>query len=356
MAETKQYLDYDGLIKIIELIQVTFPTKQITAEALDQINQRLTELIDGYNNHSHTIEEQSLEVSYSNNKLVINSTHTHQLDAPSEEHQVETPLPLPEGLRPNGGGGSAVDYSKEYFTIEALEDGLTVQLSQNTSEYRIDNGEWNSLTANTTTPSINSGQKISFKITNPTISSSNGIGIFTVNKAFNVEGNIMSLLYENNFSDKTDLTSKDYAFYKLFYNCTTLQNAENLILPATILANYCYSYMFRDCTSLTTVPELPATTLTNYCYSGMFYSCTSLTTAPELPGTILASGCYRYMFQDCSNLNYIKMLATDRSASDCLSGWVLFVSSTGTFVKNAAMTSLPTGANGIPSGWTVQDA
>lgn len=50
------------------------------------------------------------------------------------------------------------------------------------------------------------------------------------------------------------------------------------------------------------------------------------------------------------------MLATDISASNCLNNWVNGVSSTGTFVKNAAMTSLPTGASGIPSGWTVQNA
>ena len=47
------------------------------------------------------------------------------------------------------------------------------------------------------------------------------------------------------------------------------------------------------------------------------------------------------------------MLATDISASSCLSNWVNGVASTGTFVKNPAMTSLTTGQSGIPSGWTV---
>ena len=47
------------------------------------------------------------------------------------------------------------------------------------------------------------------------------------------------------------------------------------------------------------------------------------------------------------------MLATDISASSCLANWVSGVSSTGTFTKAASMTSLPTGINGIPSGWTV---
>ena len=50
------------------------------------------------------------------------------------------------------------------------------------------------------------------------------------------------------------------------------------------------------------------------------------------------------------------MLATDISAENCLTGWVDSVAATGTFVKAASMTSLPTGASGIPSGWTVQNA
>ena len=114
--------------------------------------------------------------------------------------------------------------------------------------------------------------------------------------------------------------------------------------------------MFNNCSSLTTAPELPATTLENNCYQNMFYGCTSLTTAPELPATTLASNCYYAMFYSCKKLNYIKMLATDISASNCLNNWVKDVSSTGTFVKNASMMSLPTGASGIPSGWTVQNA
>jgi hypothetical protein len=62
------------------------------------------------------------------------------------------------------------------------------------------------------------------------------------------------------------------------------------------------------------------------------------------------------MFKGCIKLNYIKMLATDISASGCLTNWVSSVASNGTFVKNAAMTSLPSGAKGIPNGWTVENA
>ena len=220
-------------------------------------------------------------------------------------------------------------YINQYFTIEAIEDGLTVSLSENASQYRIDNGDWVDLAASTATPSVNTGQKIQFKMENPSIASIKGIGTFTTSKQCNAIGNIMSLLYGGDFEDKKDLTGKNYAFCKLFYNNRNLVNAEKLILPATTLDSYCYASMFQGCTSLVSAPELPATTL--------------------------VSNCYDSMFNGCSNLNNITMLATDISATRCLTSWVSGVASSGTFVKHPDMTSLTTGDSGIPSGWTVED-
>jgi len=42
------------------------------------------------------------------------------------------------------------------------------------------------------------------------------------------------------------------------------------------LAQYCYAFMFSNCSSLITEPELPATTLVEGCYSCMFYGCRSI--------------------------------------------------------------------------------
>ena len=148
-------------------------------------------------------------------------------------------------------------------------------------------------------------------------------------------------------------TLKDYCYHAMFKGCTSLTAAPTL--PATTLAGGCYSNMFEYCTSLTTAPELPATTLYEYCYSYMFYNCTELETAPELPAAILKDYCYQFMFQSCKKINSITMLATDKSATNPLYEWVVGVSSTGTFTKSPEMTSLPTGVNGIPSGWTVVD-
>ena len=114
--------------------------------------------------------------------------------------------------------------------------------------------------------------------------------------------------------------------------------------------------MFNGCTSLTTAPELPATTLAESCYSSMFIDCTSLTTVPELPATTLANDCYHSMFYGCSNLNYIKAMFTTTPSTTYTTNWVSGVSSTGTFVKNSAASWNVSGIHGIPSGWTVQTA
>ena len=113
----------------------------------------------------------------------------------------------------------------------------------------------------------------------------------------------------------------DNCYSVMFNGCTSLTTAPEL--KATTLANRCYSTMFRGCTSLTTAPKLPATTLAYYCYSNMFDGCTSLTTAPELKATTLANYCYSNMFNGCKKLKSVTMLATDGfDKSDCLYKWL----------------------------------
>jgi len=217
----------------------------------------------------------------------------------------------------------------------------------------------------------------------------------------------MSIVYDNDFINKTEFPFNKFRFDSLFNDCLGLTSAENLILPATVLTPYCYysmfggckalttppqlpattlasgcytsmfslcdnlttapelpattlvqncyNYMFHWCTSLTTAPELPVTTLTTECYAGMFSNCTKLTTAPELPATTLADYCYSHMFEHCSNLHYIKCLATDISADFCTDGWVTGISSDGKFEANENMHSWSRGNSGIPEGWITQD-
>lgn len=227
---------------------------------------------------------------------------------------------------------NVIDYSAMYTTFEALGDG-TFSFTKNGTgddvQYSKDNGTtWTSL-ASGEIVSVVTGDKVMWKSTiTPKLLS--GIGTFLTSNKFNVYGNIMSLLYSDDFNGQTSLEGKKHTFVELFKNNNGLIDTSNLILPATTLDSSCYMRMFQGCESLTTAPELPATTLAQHCYYCMFLRCTSL-----------------------SN---ITMLATDIYANNCLYNWVDGVSSSGTFVKHPNMTSLRTGNNGIPNGWTVEDA
>ena len=97
-------------------------------------------------------------------------------------------------------------------------------------------------------------------------------------------------------------------------NINTLLQYDN---PPTTLASNCYNSMFRECTRLTTAPELPATTLAESCYASMFDTCGNLATAPELPATTLASGCYRSMFYNCTYLINVPELPAITLAANC---------------------------------------
>ena len=342
-------------------------------------------------------------------------------------HEIEQPLTLTASYGDFTATGNvtayqeaaAPDFSMEPLTFNILSAGTINWTALNTAitetiDYKLNDGEWTSITSNTgsSAPSIdvNSGDKLQFRGSNTqyatSIKKSNSFRGSTA--LFEVEGNIMSLIYGDKFKDNSTISS-DYAFAGLFRYCSNLVSVKNLVLPAitlavscyngmfqgctslttapalpattlamgcysnmfqgctsltaapsvlpaTTLAVGCYSYMFTDCTKLATAPELPATDLANQCCYSMFARCTSLTTAPELPATDLVESCYYAMFDGCTSLNYIKCLATDISATDCTYYWVDRVASTGTFVKATGMTGWATGVSGIPEEWTVRDA
>lgn len=229
--------------------------------------------------------------------------------------------------------------------------------------------------------------------------------IFTTSGTVEANGNIMSLLYGDNFEEQLTIPS-NYCFYYLFRNCTITTSPQlpattmkswcyagmfegctgittPPTLPATTMIEHCYRSMFNGCTSLTSAPELhattlaercyygmfagctslttvpttlPATTLATTCYSNMFRGCTSLTTAPVLPAKTLVSQCYNNIFTNCSSLNYIKAMFTTTPSTSYTSNWVSGVASSGTYVKNSSASYTTRGTSAIPTGWTLQTA
>lgn len=266
------------------------------------------------------------------------------------------------------------------LTFEARTAGATVTFTPAAGmtlpiEYSTDGSTW--FTYNEPITLLNVGDIVSFRGNNAAYGMQNAHSVFTCSAQCYIYGNIMSLINSLNFPAITTLTEdNDYAFYQLFsdqtntrlnidlhptkqfllpalelsnycyyqmfHGCVNMTVAPNLpattlaescysymfcgaaittapVLPATIMSEYCYSSMFAECRYLTIPPDLPATTLANSCYSNMFSGCWSLTTAPELPATSLTSGCYDGMFYDCTQLSSAPDLPATTLASSCYS-------------------------------------
>ena len=235
------------------------------------------------------------------------------------------------------------DYSKEYLTIEATSNSayfdfkideelayprlLTIQWSKDKINWKSKTSRWDDNKIY-----LSKGEKIFLKGTNSyygrqqekdgwLLDGSNYLDI----KDAKVYGNIMSMIYGDNFYGQTVLPS-DFTFRKFFWFSINL-DASNLILPSTELTYACYAQMFKegscisapklpattlapycyyemfDHSDITITPELPALTLADHCYYGMFSNCLYLEQAiDELPATTLARSCYSSMFYGCDNL------------------------------------------------------
>lgn len=235
-----------------------------------------------------------------------------------------------------------------------------VSMSPNVS-YSFDGTNWTTWDYSDIT--ITSGSTVYMKGNNPngfttgttTATTVDKYSKFVMTGTVEANGNVMSLLYEDNFEGEYVLPS-NWCFAALFSGCTSLTTAPELPatgvtyncyrnmfhntsivetpeLPAITLASSCYQNMFHSCTSLTTAPTtLPATSLASSCYQGMFLGCTSLTTAPVLPATTLATYCYSNMFEGCSSLTSAPELTSTTLTERCYYGM---------FAGCASLTSAP---------------
>ena len=210
-------------------------------------------------------------------------------------------------------GGKTEECPTPYITFTAngeqkfmmtTEGGYTIS----GLEYSVNNGKWTTVEAGTEVPfgGENGNLRLRGINTKGTAIYQDSYSTITFTDS-NVKvactGDIRTLLDWRNYNI---VDTQNARFCTLFKNCSVLTSAPEL--PATTLANYCYYAMFNGCTNLTSAPELPATTLAYSCYYEMFWGCTNLESAPVLPATTLASYCYYEMFCGCINLESAPVL------------------------------------------------
>ena len=213
---------------------------------------------------------------------------------------------------------------KPYLTFKSpnsftLKVNDTTKHWNGTLEYSTDASTWITWDGTTTLSSTTSGSNnvLYLRGTRNTVitgSSSNYKWVLT-GTDIKCIGNIENLLDYTTVASGNHPTMADYCYNYMFRGCTSLTQAPSL--PAITLAEYCYSFMFSDCTSLTKAPTLPATTLVDDCYQNMFRGCTSLTQAPALPATTMTTYCYYYMFYNCTSLTQAPALPATTLAEGC---------------------------------------
>ena len=298
------------------------------------------------------------------------------------------------------------DFSSMYFTIHSLEDSNDIYIKRNTQTgnteyYSVDSGAtWSTMTSGSGAKKIttlNSGDTMWIKCTtskwataydkNNTLYSTKNIKVY---------GNIMSLLYGDNFTGQT--TVGEFGLCGIFFGTsatgtsnTKIVSAKNLVLPATTLNTSSYNGMFRGCTNLVDCPRLlPATTLYQDTYSSMFEGCTSLVEGPEIMATTIANtsstSCMQRMFcmnrnskvtaamtkspvlrivdpttanntyQQifCGNGNLVEVTILAEGTNLSFTNWLNYVSSSGV-IKKLSATTFTSGASGKPSGWTTEN-
>ena len=234
-------------------------------------------------------------------------------------------------------------YENDYLTLRVRTNGKIYWHSNGsgqakTIDYSVNGGTWSSITATDTSTYIDvvANDVVRFRGSNTSYakdkSNYSGFGqgehgtsgqeTYDADAAdVDVEGNIMSLIYGDNFIGQTTFSSGTYNFCSIFKKLKVV-SAENLVLPALTLRDYCYRAMFSWCTMLTIAPQLPATTLAKGVYWYMFEKC-AITEAPELLAEHLVAECYGSMFTGCTHLNYIKCMAIDGfGTSNCKQNWV----------------------------------
>ena len=210
---------------------------------------------------------------------------------------------------------------------------------------------WTTITLSSTayTITLNKGEKVYFRgnegVFNYWYSGGKKKAITTIsaNQTHTVGGNINTLL---DYQDPYGLTLPQGAFCGIFENNTKLTSASDITLPPSVdgsLPAFCYLYLFKKCTNLTTVPKsipakkqgqdscngmfqytaittapaLPATILANGCYIDTFHGCSKLVNPPELPATTLKTSCYRALFARCTSLVNAPELPATTLADGC---------------------------------------
>lgn len=233
-------------------------------------------------------------------------------------------------------GGNPYDkYLRQYLTFEALEAGtFSLYLYKGCSDmavsYSVNDGIWvdtthiyNSSTNTITTPSLNVGDKVIWKCVSSDGSFGNAYqktALFSSTGTCNIYGNILSLIYGDNFIGKDSIADGFQTFRQIFQTGLKCVSSENLIIPISVIKQYVCTSMFQN----NTVVQKGPVFISEDIQANALYTC----------------------FDGCTSLSSMTILADSVNSSQ--SNWVRNVPSGGVLNKKKGTTW-----NLLPTGWTI---
>lgn len=241
-----------------------------------------------------------------------------------------------------------------------MPNGGTITLSKTgtptevTLEYSLDNGiTWTTWveTNNARTVTLTAGQTVHIRNTSATqtgfSTGSSNTYVFSASGELWANGDIRSLLCK---TPENVSVLGDNCFLSLFYSCANLKSTP--LLKGDVIGGSSLMRTFRFCTGLVLVRSFDYTSQTGFAACrGMFQGCTSLTSFPEIMIGKVGEAGFRETFYGCSNLKEIRAYIKDITASSALSNWFYNAAATGDFYCDQSLV-IPSGASGIPTGWT----
>lgn len=229
----------------------------------------------------------------------------------------------------------------EYFHIIAREPSTVGFTDLRDLQYSKDKINWTDYTSTSTMISLDTGEKLYWRRKVSTLITSSGFGNFKGSGAWNIAGNLCSLLDGTNYKTMTTLTGWSSGIFEntLSHNNGVhppIVDASELYITASSPHSGFYRNFMQSNTSLVIGPKIVCDTFMVY---WSFTNCTNLEIGPEILCNTFSFG---EAFQNCPKLTYVKCLASN------VTGRVKLTSETGTFVKKRGVN-----ISGIPSGWTI---
>ena len=169
--------------------------------------------------------------------------------------------------------------------------------------YSLDGNTWSSKFSNESgalLATLNTGDKLYLK-GDHIKGSHNDRCMFSISGEYNLSGNLLSLIYMDDFSEKYSIQSTE-CFCGTFSG-TPIVSAENLVIPINNVPGNGLRQLFSNCTSLVSADISFISSVESYGMFSMFYGCTNLKYI-KLPSSTLTLSNYAmwYCFYNCSSL------------------------------------------------------